>query len=220
MPDIPALILASGALGAAASGIVDVVKRQYGPLARAGFGKLWLTLEPFHVLLASAYGSGAKALLESQYVSEDPELLPRTLNSGIRAGLTEANAREIARILGTLDGETLAGAIAAAAKGNDLNDAQRNVVGRFELAVDARVQAALAQAKMKYIGSVQLAAMIAALVMAALAALGILYEDGPNGDPSIIIWAAVAGFAAVPLAPVYKDVASAVTAFSKTLRRK
>lgn len=219
MPDISTLILSAGALGASASGIVDILKRKWLWLARAGFGDLWSTLAPFHSLLLSAYGSGSEALLKSQYVSDDPELLPRSLNSGIRAGLTEANAPEAAKHLGMIDGKILGDAIAAAAKGADLTDAQRNVVGRFEIAVDARVQAALAQAKMAYIGAVQLASMITAMVISGLAGYGVYCEDDVK-DPFVFLWAAVVGVAAVPLAPVYKDVASAVAELSKTLRRK
>ena len=88
----------------------------------------------------------------------------------------------------------------------------RNVLGRFELAVDTRVDAALTLAQSHYVGATRITASVFALLIAL--AVGIYL----GGD--YIFQAILVGIAAVPLAPIAKDLAAALQSASKAIRLK
>lgn len=220
MGEITSLILAAGALGASASGIVEILKKSFNKIGEAGFEELEISLKPFDELLTSAFGAGHNALLRAQYKSDDSTLLPKTLSRGIRAGLREENAVSAASAIGNaVDGEVLKATAKSLVAGNDLSDTERRALGIFEISVEARIEAGMAAATSNYVGTIRCYAMLVAIVLAIAAAIIISYENG-RFDALITLKAAIVGVVAVPLAPVYKDVASALTELTKYLRGK
>ncbi|MDA1080399.1 MAG: hypothetical protein O2973_01790 [Gemmatimonadetes bacterium] len=136
--------------------------------------------------------------------------MARTLRQGARVGLNARNAADVAQFLGVVDGAALAAAVAAAERGDELTPAERGIIGRYELAVDARIDAALIMAQARYVGVVR---MLSSLVAVAIAlVVGRMMEDVS------LTTAAIVGIAAVPLAPIAKDVASGIQAASKAMR--
>ncbi|MEK7403115.1 MAG: hypothetical protein AABZ80_12240 [Gemmatimonadota bacterium] len=202
-------ILATGALGTAAFGVVEALK--FTPLGNAGFGVAMRQLGSLVEALHVAYGDEYRDLLRGQYRAEDRELLARTLRQGVRVGTTDANAGSITRFLGSIDQTKLAAAIHAAETGADLSSEQRNVIGRFELAADARIDAALTLARARYVDSARVAASVVALTLALIV--------GANMPDVTMVQAFIVGLAAVPLAPIAKDVASGIQAAAKALRK-
>ena len=78
----------------------------------------------------------------------EPEELARIIRQGARVGLTADNAASVADHLGFDDSAEELEVIAAALRaGTELDDTQRNLLGRFELAVDLRVEASLTLAR-------------------------------------------------------------------------
>ena len=209
MENIGTIILATGALGTAAFGIVEALK--WTRLGEAGFGAILKMLGPIAELLRTAYGPDFEHLLRGQYRGDQRELT-RTIRQGIRVGLTAANAPAAARFLGVIDGEKLSEAARRAEEGRELTAELRNVLGRFELAADTRVDAALTLAQSNYVGATRMTASIFAFVIALAVGL-YLGRD-------FVFQAILVGIAAVPLAPIAKDLVSALQSASKAIRTK
>jgi hypothetical protein len=202
-----ALILATAGLGTAAMGIVEAMK--WTALGEAGFHTIPRILGPLCTTLRVAYGDEYERLMRAQYRGNHHEL-SSMLHRGVRAGLSPRNARAIAEFLGSIDGAQLRAAVRQRAKGQDLEPSPRTALGRFELAADAHIDAALVLARSRYAGTVRAAASIVALSVAVIAGLLL------GGDR--LLSSMLVGIAAVPVAPIAKDLASALTTVTASLR--
>lgn len=223
------LVLAAGALGVAAYGLVEAFKWAW--IGLIGFGKVEAEVgSPFAAQLMTAYGNEYPALLAAQYRNgRSKGELAKTLRQGIRIGLTKDNAPAAALALGgtLVTATALAQAAAAVASSADgaLPPEHRATLGRFELAIDARIESALGLAESVYVGGARLHAMGAALLLAIVAAASI--ETATNASAWLFgmsaerwVTALVVGIVAVPLAPVANDLAGALQAVTKALRQK
>ena len=209
LDNLPATILAVGALGTAAFGIVEGLKR-WSVIGDAGFGTIMRILGPILAALRGAYGPDAEALLRAQYRGDSQEL-GRLVRQGARLGLSAENAEELAASLDVVPGAALRDAAAAVVAGSDLTPEQRNVIGRFEIAVDARIEAATTLAQAQYSGTMKIAASIVAIALALLVGWRLCVD---------LLHALVVGLAAVPLAPIAKDVAAGLRAAAQAMGRR
>jgi hypothetical protein len=208
MNDLGTIVLAAGALGTAAFGIVEGFK--WTSLGEAGFGKLLDLLGALREPLRVSYGPQFEALLRGEYRGDRQDFI-RVLRQGARVGLTPENAPAIAAQLGSVSPNELVDAATAVQQGRELTAAQRNIIGRFELAADTRVDAALTMALSQYAGANRITASLVAIIVAVV--VGIYLEAN-------MVLAVVVGIAAIPLAPIAKDVASAIQAATQALRAK
>ena len=211
MPSLPDLVLATGALGTAAFGIVEASK-WIPAIGEFGLTQGLRRLGPLAETLRVAYGPDVAPLLRAQYRGDSRDLV-RTLRQGVRVGLTRENAGAIAQYLGALDADRFSAAAAAAQGGLELTPEQRNLIGRFELAADARVDAAMAVAQANYTGLARTLASVVALAIAIIA-------QQTMSPPPELTTAILVGIAAVPLAPIAKDLASGLSAASRALRAR
>ena len=210
---------AAGALGVAAFGVTEGLKR-WRLVGEAGFSAIRSTLgEAIFSTLENAYGSDTEDLLRALYKSEEGELR-RVIRQGVRIGATSDDACCLARTVG-MDKAELLKALNAPKPTQD----QLDVIGRFELAVDARIDAAMALAKDRYVLSTRRTAALVAVVVAVLVnALlvaspnGDQAQDGPNGTLEQWLLTIIVGLLAVPVAPIAKDLATAVRAAADALR--
>ncbi len=215
MDNIGTIILATGALGTAAFGIVESLK--WTPLGGFGFGSIHKVLGPIMDTLKVAYGPDFEKLLRAQYRGDQRELA-RVIRQGVRIGLTEDNAGYLAEFLGMVDANKLQQATMAAQLPQQDDDSTtfppelRNELGKFELAVDARIDAALTLAQNHYVGATRVAASIFAVAIA-------LFVGFYLGN-EYIFQSVLVGIAAVPLAPVAKDLVTALQFASKAIRTK
>lgn len=207
--NLAATILAAGALGTAAFGIVEGLKR-WSVIGDAGFGTIVHILGPIIGALREAYGPDTETLLRAQYRGDSQELA-RLIRQGVRLGLSVNNADKLASYLGVVGGAELRDAAAAAVAGTELTSEQRNIIGRFEVAVDARIAAATTLARAQYSGTMKIAASIVAI------ALALVIGWRLNVD---LLHALVVGLAAVPLAPIAKDVAAGLRAATQAMGRR
>lgn len=211
------MVLAAGALGTAAFGIVEGLK--WTALGRGGFKQIPKTLgDDLMDGLHNAYGPKYSDLLMAQYRNgRGKGELPRTLRQGIRIGLRPGNAEKMAGQVGVVDGADLTAISEKLRDGDELDAAEKSKLGRFELAVDARIDAALALAERAYLGWVRGWATIFSIGLAMIAAW-VLYKQG--GDKAVFQWqlALIVGVAAVPLAPIAKDVSKALQSAATAIR--
>lgn len=210
MDDIGTVILAAGVLGTAAFGIVEALK-WWPYIGEIGFGKILEMLGPVKLALAVAYGQKYEKLLRAQYRGDSSELA-RTIRQGVRVGLTVENAAQMARFLGVVEADSLRQAAHLVQTGDQFEDATlRNVLGKFELAVDTRIDAALTLAQNQYAAGMKVLASIVALIIALF-----VYFTAP-GQVSLL-QAILVGLIAVPIAPVAKDLVTALQSASQALR--
>jgi hypothetical protein len=211
------LVLAAGALGMAAFGIVEGLKR-WRFLGEAGFPVIPRILGPILETLTAAYGSNVEAVLRAQYRGDQNDFA-RILRQGARIGLTPDNAARVAQDLPTIQAALLKQVAVAVDTGEDLPPTLRNVLGRYELAVDARIDAALTLAQAKYATAARLSASAIALTIALIVAYSLVMMNQASPEetfgPAVLV-----GLAAVPLAPIAKDVVSALKATADALRAK
>jgi len=207
------LVLAAGALGTAAFGIVEGLK-WIPVVGEAGFASMLRLLgNALKDALLAAYGVQFERMLRAQYRG-DQEDFAKVVRQGLRIGLTPSNAEEIARTLGVVNAAKLKEAAVAVDTGATLTPEQRNAIARFELAADARVGAALTLAQDHFTRLSRVLAGVVAVVIAIAVAYGL------KPDGSLVGWGVLVGIAAVPLAPIAKDVAGALKAATEALRAR
>lgn len=236
--------LATGGLGAAAYGVVDGLKlipwvdlagfeRLFGGRSSPG-GRYWLTnqkagLDSLLPALQAAYGSDAVELLKAQYRSgRSKGDLPRTLRQGVRIGFgiqTQEQITQTATSLGVNEDAAQQAAAAlviariqrppAAGESTSItptpvSEDARSALARLETTIDARIDAALVLAEVQYVTQTKVTAMIVALAIAFVVG----HFLGANPLVSVMI-----GLAAVPLAPVAKDLATALQEAVQALKK-
>ena len=109
--------------------------------------------------LKVAYGPDYLDLLKGQYRKGRPKGgLGKTIRQGVRIGLTQENAAAMAKHVGVVAEADLEAAAKQLQEQGKLEENLRNILGRFELAVDARIDAALALAESQYVGYVRMLA--------------------------------------------------------------
>lgn len=219
------LVLATGALGTAAFGIVEGLKPMR-IIGEAGFGAITETLGKATLTLAQAHGPQWETIYRGLYRGDQAELA-RLLRQGARIGLVRENAADVGAALFGPKAPEIDDLVAitahlydAAAQGSGepaTTDAQRRALGRFELAIDARIDAALALARQRYAATARVAAFVVSLIIAVTTALIIGDRADTSGWPPMLV-ALLVGLAAVPIAPIAKDVASGIQAAAKALK--
>ena len=237
-------VVAIGALGTASYGIVDGLKfcswidlagfeRLFSGKGKAG-GRRWpiehrANLDPLLPALKAAYGADVMDLLKSQYRSGRASGdLPRTLRQGVRIGFSMIESEKIVaaavglgltKSVATLAASTIKlgleqrpPALGEESKESKplvtASDEQRSSLARLETAIDARIDANLTMANVEYVTQAKIWAMIVSLVIAFGVGLGL-----GNGPATCF----VVGIAAVPLAPVAKDLATALQSAVKAM---
>ncbi len=211
-PDLPTLTLATGALGTAAFGLVEALKWTR-PVGLAGFPTFWARLGALTLTLETAHGPTTRETIEDRYRGDTAELT-RMLRQGVRVGLTPDNAERVAAFLGTINGPALRAVLEKRGAAQPVTDAERAILARYELAADARIDAALTVAQVRYTGTARVIAMFASLAMALIAFLAM---DEPKPHWS---WALIIGVAAVPIAPIAKDLASGLNSAARALKAR
>jgi hypothetical protein len=237
--------LAVGGLGAASYGVVDGLKL-LAWIDLAGFerlfcgrrtkgGRSWPTLQ--HTALDSllptlkaAYGKDVVELLKAQYRSgRSKGDLPRTLRQGVRIGfgvMEKNDIQKTAHALG-IDEHTAKQAAealviarnqrppAVGESATDIADPvsgeQRSAIARLETLIDARIDSALVLAEVHYVTQTKVIATFVALLIAF--GVGHFLESAP-------VVSFMVGIAAVPLAPVAKDLATALQEAVRALKKQ
>jgi len=205
-------VLAIGSLGVASFALVDVTKAFWGGISVRGFGfvgqlvgKLFGgALDPARSAdmlqtLRANWINGSTALADQKSVCKT--LVKLQMNSTTSAALAAATG---------VSAEVLASIARKYATGDPLDPAEQDVAGRFDLQLSALIDAAYQRADQSYRNSAKALAVLFAVLLALVGKLVV----------SNVEWGAaiLAGLLAAPLAPISKDLASALQASAKALQ--
>jgi hypothetical protein len=210
-----AALAALGALSTAAFGLLDASKAMWGGVARVGLGHIETALKPFAPALDAAAGhANAWSVVQANWINgvvkSDQKATVRAL---IKLGLSEATAESIAAA-SHVDSQALKTAARKIATGEALTDADLNVLGRMNAVVDALLDGAFERADQQYRNVTR---ALAGLVAMALSIAAWVFWPDPGSRPTLIGAIAV-GLLAVPIAPVAKDLTSALSTAMQALK--
>ncbi len=171
----------------------------------------------FREALTFVHGPQFDLILAQQYRNgRSSGQAPDTIRQAVRLALPLMPADAAAQVVNSVWGmgeessRKLVAALQAEKSGAEApvgEDEAVTLAQRFALALDNRVSAAFSLAEERYQAVAKLSAGIAAVVLA------VVFNAGmeANGDGYPLFLALIIGAAAVPLAPIAKDLASALT---------
>lgn len=219
---LPEAIMAIGGLGTAAFGLVDSTKVFWGGANRIGFGKIKKAIT---ALTPAAATNGLTqdrivATLRSNWFNgkdlESQKAIAKTL---IKLGLNETTALRLANATG-VDVDMLKAAAGKIASGQALSAAETDVYSRFDLILTAILDDVYQDSDQAYTNGTR---TLAAFFAVALAFFGGWALSG--GALARYWWtrdmgeAILAGLLAIPLAPVAKDLSSALATAVNTMQK-
>lgn len=214
VPYITAIIAAVGALGTAAFGLVDASKACWGGVNNIGFSAIRRRIENF-VPANSANGLSLSdviaTLRASWFTGADLASQKAIAKSLIKLNFNVANASIMAAATGV--DETILTAIAQKiAVATSLSTTESDLYARFDAIVTAQLDATYRHADQRYVNGTRAWAMIAAVV---LAIAGAWIVKGPSAE----LWQAFfIGLIATPLAPIAKDLSTALATAVNTMQ--
>ncbi len=217
---ISQMIAAIAGLGTAAYGLVDASKFLKGGVSNVGYKHIQTKLKPFEPALTTIMGNAAWDTIYANWINgvstPDQKAAAKAM---IRLGLTEENAERLAPIA-SLDADQFKQVIAKVQHGADLVQTDLNLLGQFDAFVSAMLDAAYERADQQYRNSAKAWAVVVAV---ALAVFGGDILHAPTTTPYYFVsadfWAAVMiGVIATPLAPIAKDLATALTSAVQALQ--
>jgi hypothetical protein len=210
--NLPDVITAIGGLGTASFGLVDSTKVLGGGVNRIGFSRISGAV---HKLTPGAPAKGLTresivcTLKANWYNGTDLTSQKAIAKSLIKVCLNAGNAAEIATVTG-VDPDILSQVAACIAGGVALSPAQTDVYARFDFILSAMLDEVYQRSDASYTTGTRVVASIFSLILAILAGWtlhGMATPYFPSGDLAI---AAIAGVLATPLAPIAKDLSSAL----------
>ncbi len=208
-------ILAIGALGLAASALVDSSKVAGGGIARVGFPIIREALKPYEPALEAVNGADWPCLLEAHWINgRDKSEQKANAVALVMLGLSPDVAGKLANS-DLVNPDALKAALGRLREGEAaLTPADVSVIGRFRTLLDARIEAAFERAEQRYRNVAKVWAGVAAVALA-VAATTIMHK---GFDGALLAQALVIGALAVPLAPIAKDLAGGLSAAARALR--
>jgi hypothetical protein len=214
--DFGNLTAAVGALGTAASSLVDATKAFSGGVSNIGFSFIRDAVKPYQVALNSVNPEGGLETIRCNWLSgmAAADQLPAA-KALIRLGATAANAAELALTMPNLDSAAFVTAITKSNAGQKLDPQDKAVLQVFDDSVGARLSAAIARADQKYKNS---AKAIASAFAIALAIAGVSISKVGPVNPDDLLIALIVGVIATPVAPVAKDLFTALSTFATAIK--
>jgi hypothetical protein len=215
LQDLPNMITAIGGLGTAAFGLVDSTKVFWGGVNRIGFGKIKATvttLTPGIVVNGLSQAKIISTLRANWYNGQDLGSQKAVAKSLIKLGLNAGNAAAVADAAG-VDRVALQSVAAKMTAGTALTSGESDVFARFDLILTAILDDAYQDGDQRYTNGARTWAGFFAVLLALAGGWVVkgsgFFEYVASND----LWRALlAGVLAIPLAPVAKDLSSALVA--------
>jgi hypothetical protein len=208
-------LLAVGALGTASFGLVDGSKSAFGGLSNFGFGFVKELIEDI-LEPKSALATSILSSLKGNWINGSPladqEIKAKSL---ILLGLTPSQAFAFAKSVNLEGADGIQALLTKMQKSEPMDAAGRDLWGRFDLLLTSRLDETYQRADQRYRNVCKAVAMLIAIGLAC-AGFYFAFPDDWATDPwKTFFKSAMAGALAGPLAPVAKDIASALSAGTK-----
>jgi hypothetical protein len=213
------IITAVGGLGTAAFGLVDAAKAVV-PINKIGFSGIRTATLP----LIPTAGGTSNALapdkidhtLEANWMNgTDLESQKAIAKSLIKLNLSAGSAEKIAQATG-VDHAVLKQIAESITAGTPLTAPQSDLFGRFDLIVTALLDEAYQRSDQEYRNATRILATITAVLLAIVG--GCILHDYSKSWVHDLSIAVVVGLLATPLAPIAKDLSSALAAAVNALQ--
>lgn len=219
--DLPKVVLAIGSLGTAAYGVVDATKGFEGGVSNRGFGDIKEVVSKLIPADSANVAPGAALNLASALrtlranwlngmVLGDQKSVAKAL---IKLNLTPGNASQMATATG-VDKDVLTSIATKMGSATPLSPQETDVYGRFDLLLSALLDQGYQRADQRYRNSAKLAAVFVAIFLAILGGR-IIVGAAFFSDGTEVLRSFIAGLLATPLAPVAKDLSSAIQAAAR-----
>lgn len=217
------VITAIGGLGTAAFGLVDAAKSAFSGINRVGLKHIYEVVSELAPEGASAGGPvnalpQAKILesLEANWVNGNDLASQKAIaKSLIKLHLSSANSTTVA-VKASVDPAVLTAVASKLETGTPLSQTESDTYSRFDLIVTALLDEAYQVSEQVYRNFTR---TLAALVAVALAVVGAWSLEGANfWSAKEITLAVLVGLLATPLAPIAKDLSSALATAVNTMQ--
>jgi hypothetical protein len=226
LQSLPQIVTAIGGLGTAAFGLVDSTKVLGGGVNRIGFGRISTTVSKLTQGAAATgltQGKIVDTLRANWYNGTDLSSQKAIAKSLIKVGLNASNAPALAAATG-IDAGVLSAIAASIGTGTPLTAPQTDAFSRFDFVLTALLDEVYQDSDQAYTNGTRILASIFAVVLALIGGWT-LFANAHGADASAVYWgtsdmwmAFVAGILATPLAPIAKDVSSALAAAVNTMQ--
>jgi hypothetical protein len=213
LQSLPQIITAIGGLGTAAFGLVDASKALGGGVNHIGFGgirTLVRSLTPGQPVNALSQGKILDTLQANWFNGTDLSSQKAIAKSLIKLNLNPDNAKDLAAATG-VDSATLSTIAANISVSKPLDTTQSDVYARFDLILTALLDETYQRSDNVYRNWTR---AIAGMVAVALAVVG----NATMSSPLHWTEAVLVGLLATPLAPVAKDLSTALATAVNTLQ--
>jgi hypothetical protein len=215
------IITAVGGLGTAAFGLVDAAKALLGPINRIGFQgikKVVLELTPGPQADALSQQK-VLATLEANWINgTDLGSQKAIAKSLIKLNLSAANAQALAAAT-SVDSDALKAVAGKIASGTALDANESDVFARFDLIVIALLDEAYQRSDQVYRNSTRFLAMLVSIALAVVGGMTLHTEGGYWTNQGADLGKAfLVGLLATPLAPIAKDLSTALATAVNTLQ--
>ena len=223
LENLPRIITAVGGLGTAAFGLVESTKVFWGGVNHIGFKGIRTAVTPL-TPSATAPGQPLNALSQQKILATlqanwfngtDLASQKAIAKSLIKLNLNAASAPALAAATG-VDPNALATVADSIAKGTALTPTQSDVYSRFDLIVTALLDQAYQRSDQTYRNGTKAWAMVFSLLLALGG--GFVLNNGNPWARADIVEVLLVGFLATPLAPIAKDLATALETAVNTLQ--
>ena len=217
------VIAAVAALGTAAVGLVDATKAFNGGLSNAGFSHIRQVVTRLvgHLDTPTTPGTGAFGwadtllTLRANWMNGMAKADQKAAAKGlIRLNLTPDTAAEMAPVAGVPSPEFKA-AVKKLYAGTPLGPDELGVLGRFDAIVSAMLDEAYERADQSYRNAAKLTAALIAVALAIAGGAVVHTGSTDYWSSSDLVVAILVGLVSTPLAPVAKDLATALTAATR-----
>ena len=214
--NLPQIITAIGGLGTAAFGLVEATKVFWGGVNHIGFKGIRTAVTPLIPPGGALSQQKMLATLEANWFNgTDLGSQKAIAKSLIKLNLNAANAPAVASATG-VDPAVLTAVATSIAADTPLTPAQLDVYARFDLIVTALLDEAYQRSDQVYRNGTKAWAMLFSILLA-LAGGFVLHSGNPwSLDDTVEIL--VVGFLATPLAPIAKDLSTALATAVNTLQ--
>jgi hypothetical protein len=215
--DIPMILAATTAIGTAAYGLVDSSKAFKGGVSNIGYGFVEEALKPFRSALELVNKEAPFELAKANWINgmdvADQKIAIKGL---IKLGIAPSTAADLAKATPGVNPGSLLAVSQKLERGEPLEEAELALLARFEGVIDARLDAAFERADQRYRNSARVIAAAVAVVISEIGAFSVV-ESGQD-QLLIFLQAFGIGIVAAPLAPIAKDLTSAITAASASFK--